>query len=93
MENREAKRCLILSRVFAILTEIFKTLPDSVHHVWGTPTKNHQQALKSCCREDIKEVTELLGGNSDNFLVKEKSMKVKEESMKVKEKEKSIWTR
>ena len=84
---------MILSRVVNILAEIFQALPDSVHHIRGAPTENHEQALKSCCREDIKEVTELLGGNSDNFLVKEKSMKVKEESMKVKEKEKSIWTR
>ena len=77
---------MILSRVVNILAEIFQALPDSVHHIRGAPTENHEQALKSCCREDIKEVTELLGGNSNNFLAKEKSMKVKV-------KKKSIWTR
>ena len=54
--------------VLNILTEIFEALSDSVHHIRGTPTENHQQALESSCGEDMKEVTELLGSNSNNFL-------------------------
>ena len=60
---------MVLPRVLNVLTEIFQALSDSVHHIRGTPTENHEQALESRRREDMKEVTELLGSYSDNFLV------------------------
>ena len=55
-------------RLVHVLTEIFKTLSHGVHHVWGTPAKNDQQALKSSGGKDVEEVAELLRSHSDHLL-------------------------